>query len=537
MNRPVASLAPHLTDILHRRAALASKLPALSSVSASKSQDGSRYHDEDHDDSHYSILPFASVRAIGEDPMRMRRPPCMMTTTVLGNSLTIDRRSQSLTSWALGGPPTGAVAFSLIRRYFSVGSNSDNGNGTRKDGQDHHAFFQEQLRELEQERTSFFATDGAHPDVGPKMEANVDLANSVGTASVSTTATSSQSESFSFSSQLDDWREEQTMVFGRQLHDHDPASSAASAPQEHEQDHQQQDDADGWEDMKEEREILYQFTSEERIAWGNQPNAASLQQVLAEVAKARRMATAADNEKSEPRGANDGNNIAVPDNDGTKSNVISSSTIDGTLPPAPNMQRHQSFSHVTEDGNSIHMVDVGGKAVTARMAHAQSKVILPQSVLEAFGLMGSSSSSSPSTMEEMVGPKGPIFTTAKLAGIMAAKRTSDLIPLCHPLPLDQVQIDIRLDRYRPASDGTNNDDSLDTIISGGGGVVTIDCTCRVTHRTGVEMEALTGATVAALTVYDMTKAVSHEIEITGTKLMAKTGGKRIVLPPVEQIDN
>jgi cyclic pyranopterin phosphate synthase len=86
------------------------------------------------------------------------------------------------------------------------------------------------------------------------------------------------------------------------------------------------------------------------------------------------------------------------------------------------------------------------------------------------------------------------------------RKTSDLIPLCHPLPLDQVKIDIRLL----------------------GNEVIIDCTCRVTHKTGVEMEALTGATVAALTVYDMVKAVSHQVQITDTRLIAKTGGKRTV---------
>jgi cyclic pyranopterin phosphate synthase len=89
------------------------------------------------------------------------------------------------------------------------------------------------------------------------------------------------------------------------------------------------------------------------------------------------------------------------------------------------------------------------------------------------------------------------------------RKTSDLIPLCHPLPLDQVKIDIRLQ----------------------GNEVIIDCTCRVTHKTGVEMEALTGATVAALTVYDMVKAVSHQVQITDTRLISKTGGKRTVSNP------
>jgi cyclic pyranopterin phosphate synthase len=277
---------------------------------------------------------------------------------------------------------------------------------------------------------------------------------------------------------------------------------------------------------------LYQFTDEERVAWGSRPQAGSLQQVLAEVAKARLLA-ATDDEKSEQQhGGNDEKNDTVLGHDNNNSRIILSPTnnLNGVVPSIPSTQQHESFSHLSEDGRSIHMVDVGGKEVTARMAHAQSKVILPQSVLEAFGLLGVTSSSSSSSDEEMVGPKGPIFTTAKLAGIMAAKRTSDLIPLCHPLPLDQVQIDIRLDRYIPptSADSHGNNDDVGGNKARGYGVVTIDCTCRVTHRTGVEMEALTGATVAALTVYDMTKAVSHEIEITGTKLIAKTGGKRVV---------
>ena len=92
------------------------------------------------------------------------------------------------------------------------------------------------------------------------------------------------------------------------------------------------------------------------------------------------------------------------------------------------------------------------------------------------------------------------------------RKTSDLIPLCHPLPLDQVQIDIRM-----SPDNTHE--------------IIVECTCRVTHKTGVEMEALTGASVAALTIYDMVKAVSHRVEITSTKLLSKTGGKRNVGGP------
>jgi cyclic pyranopterin phosphate synthase len=89
------------------------------------------------------------------------------------------------------------------------------------------------------------------------------------------------------------------------------------------------------------------------------------------------------------------------------------------------------------------------------------------------------------------------------------RKTSDLIPLCHPLPLDQVNLDIRLEN---------------------GNTVIIQCECRVTHRTGVEMEALMGASVAALTIYDMVKAVSHRVRIEETVLVSKTGGKRTVGP-------
>ncbi|OEU07545.1 hypothetical protein FRACYDRAFT_197542 [Fragilariopsis cylindrus CCMP1102] len=163
------------------------------------------------------------------------------------------------------------------------------------------------------------------------------------------------------------------------------------------------------------------------------------------------------------------------------------------------------------------MVDVGKKDVTARTAHARSEVWLPSCVIEAFL----------PELEELIGPKGPIFSTAKIAGIMAAKKTSDLIPLCHPLPLDQVQINIQLLPILPKKQKLHNNNNNDN--DGGGGTVIIDCICRVTHKTGVEMEALLGASIAALTIYDMTKAVSHNIKIKETRLIAKTGGKRTVV--------
>lgn len=142
------------------------------------------------------------------------------------------------------------------------------------------------------------------------------------------------------------------------------------------------------------------------------------------------------------------------------------------------------------------MVDVGSKVPTQRNAKARSKVLLPPEVMVAFSI---------SEGGDLVGPKGPIFSTAKLAGIMASKRTCELIPLCHAVSLDNCHIDITL--------------HMNEII--------IDCECSVTnHKTGVEMEALVGASVAALTIYDMVKAVSHRVKIHSTELLQKTGGKR-----------
>ncbi|MEZ5563238.1 MAG: cyclic pyranopterin monophosphate synthase MoaC [Gammaproteobacteria bacterium] len=149
------------------------------------------------------------------------------------------------------------------------------------------------------------------------------------------------------------------------------------------------------------------------------------------------------------------------------------------------------LSHVDEK-NQPTMVDVSGKAVTRRTAHARARVILPPVVRAAFA------------DGDIQTPKGPVFQTAIIAGTMGAKRTSELIPFCHPIGLDSCRIEIALDQ---------------------GGDVLIDCTTRVEHRTGVEMEALAGASIAALTVYDMCKALSHEIVIAEIRLITKTGGK------------
>ena len=149
-----------------------------------------------------------------------------------------------------------------------------------------------------------------------------------------------------------------------------------------------------------------------------------------------------------------------------------------------------SFTHVDGE-NRPTMVDVGAKAVTARTAVAETRVRLPAEVREKLAAAGFATA------------KGPVFHTAIIAGTMAAKRTHELIPFCHPLGLEKCRIEIE-----PA-----------------GNELVIRCTVGVTHKTGVEMEALTGATVAALTIYDMCKALSHDIVIAETRLVAKTGGK------------
>ncbi len=150
-----------------------------------------------------------------------------------------------------------------------------------------------------------------------------------------------------------------------------------------------------------------------------------------------------------------------------------------------------TFTHVKSDGSPA-MVDVGGKTVTQRSAVAESRVRLPAAVAVALREAGYATA------------KGPVFHTAVVAGTMAAKRTHELIPFCHPLGLERCRIEIE-----PEGDD-----------------IVIRCEVSVHHRTGVEMEALTGACDAALTIYDMCKALSHEIVIADTRLLAKWGGKR-----------
>jgi cyclic pyranopterin phosphate synthase len=151
-----------------------------------------------------------------------------------------------------------------------------------------------------------------------------------------------------------------------------------------------------------------------------------------------------------------------------------------------------SLTHLDEHGHA-HMVNVGGKPNTQRVAIARGEVHLTSETLDLI-LSGNV-------------PKGDVFATARLAGIMAAKKTSELIPLCHPLPLTHVAVD------------------LSGRQTAGGGIVEITARAETTGKTGVEMEALTAVAVAALTVYDMIKAAQRDAHITNVRLIEKRGGK------------
>ncbi len=147
------------------------------------------------------------------------------------------------------------------------------------------------------------------------------------------------------------------------------------------------------------------------------------------------------------------------------------------------------LSHVDDEGKAS-MVDVGAKAVSQRVAVARGSVVMQPETLRLVG---------ENSME-----KGDVLGVARIAGIMAAKKTAELIPLCHPLPLDKVSVDLRIDEARSA--------------------VEIEATAATTAKTGVEMEALTAVSVAALTVYDMVKAVDRGTTVQSVRLVRKTGG-------------
>ena len=150
------------------------------------------------------------------------------------------------------------------------------------------------------------------------------------------------------------------------------------------------------------------------------------------------------------------------------------------------------FTHLDEAGNPS-MVDVGKKQATYRRAVARAIIQVPTEVMEQL------------ENGDIQTKKGPVFQTAIIAGVMAAKRTGELIPLCHPIGMDNCQVDIHIDEQQR---------------------IVVDCTASVFAKTGIEMEAMTGASLSALTIYDMCKAFTHDIIIQEVKLMAKSGGKR-----------
>jgi len=151
----------------------------------------------------------------------------------------------------------------------------------------------------------------------------------------------------------------------------------------------------------------------------------------------------------------------------------------------------KKFTHIDSSGNPA-MVDVSGKKITKRVAKAQAIVNVGPEIIGQI------------KNNELITKKGPVFQTAIIAGVMGAKNTASLIPFCHPIGLEDCQIKIHVK----------------------GSKIVIDSSAAITSRTGVEMEALMAASIAALTVYDMCKALSHYIVIEEIKLMEKTGGKK-----------
>ena len=152
----------------------------------------------------------------------------------------------------------------------------------------------------------------------------------------------------------------------------------------------------------------------------------------------------------------------------------------------------KTLTHVNERGEDPRMVDISGKDVTERSAHAQARLVFPSEMARTLSDAG------------FMTAKGAVLTVAQIAGVMGVKSTSQLIPLCHPLSLSGCRVDITIE----------------------GDEAVIDCRVSCKGRTGVEMEALTGASVAALTIYDMCKAMSHDMIIREVRLMGKAGGKR-----------
>ena len=164
-----------------------------------------------------------------------------------------------------------------------------------------------------------------------------------------------------------------------------------------------------------------------------------------------------------------------------------------------NQSRSFCLTHI-DKLNKPTMVNITTKDITLRVAHARCYVELPQNVVDSLTVVTSQN-------QELISKKGPVLTTSIIAGVMGAKKTADLIPFCHPISIDDCQIKIDFDEKKKNT-------------------LRIDCIVQTRSNTGVEMEAFVGASHAALCIYDMCKAASHDIKITDLQLISKTGGKR-----------
>jgi cyclic pyranopterin monophosphate synthase len=286
---------------------------------------------------------------------------------------------------------------------------------------------------------------------------------------------------------------------------------------------------DSLEQMKQDRDRLYGFTDEEHAAWGRrrhdgrpapqqepqqEPQQQQEQQrhdasFMEEIARKRQEHFARLDRAMADSLEISSTNHDFDEGSWDDDNIAENSPFLVQQPPAAEYSTTTTtrrstdtttvsgLSHVSADGEMLHMVDVGAKPLTTRIATAETIVQFPPSVVLALRHSNNSL------------PKGPVFSTAITAGIMAAKQTSSLIPLCHPLFLSKVDVQIDWLQCRSA--------------------VRVICQCKIAHgATGVEMEALVGSTVAALTIYDMVKAVSHDVVLSQTRLLHKEGGKRHV---------
>ena len=188
------------------------------------------------------------------------------------------------------------------------------------------------------------------------------------------------------------------------------------------------------------------------------------------------------------------------------------------------------LSHIDYESKFPKMVDISHKGSTNRYAHARAIIKLPINIANELSIISHNNTAN----NEINTVKGPVFATAIIAGTFGAKKTSELIPFCHPLPIEKCDFDIVMlpfDAVSKLSTKRVDEQSMSQNFMS----IRIDCKISTSNKTGVEMEALTGVTIASLTIYDMLKAMSHEIEIVSVKLIEKKGGKSDYLIKDEKI--